>query len=48
MFSQFYPPGTALMSDRLTLLRPDDWHRIWPELMLTDGAPEIHAPAETD
>lgn len=25
-------------------LRPDDWHRIWPMLVGTDGAPEI--PAE--
>ena len=22
-------------------LRPDDWHRIWPELIGTDGAPAI-------
>lgn len=22
-------------------LRPDDWHRIWPELIGTEGAPEI-------
>jgi len=22
-------------------LRPDDWHRIWPELIGTDGAPTI-------
>ena len=29
-------------------LRPDDWHRIWPELIETDGAPQLHAPAETD
>lgn len=29
-------------------LRPDDWHRIWPELIETDGAPQIHAQAETD
>jgi DNA-binding transcriptional regulator YdaS (Cro superfamily) len=29
-------------------LRPDDWHRIWPELIETDGAPRLHAPAETD
>ena len=29
-------------------LRPDDWHRIWPELIGTDGAPSpepIAAPA---
>ena len=22
-------------------LRPDDWHRIWPELIGTEGAPEV-------
>jgi DNA-binding transcriptional regulator YdaS (Cro superfamily) len=22
-------------------LRPDDWHRIWPELIGADGAPEV-------
>lgn len=27
-------------------LRPDDWHRIWPELIGADGAPEVPAPAE--
>jgi DNA-binding transcriptional regulator YdaS (Cro superfamily) len=25
-------------------LRPKDWHRIWPELIGTDGAPRV--PAE--
>lgn len=25
-------------------LRPDDWHRIWPELIGADGAPQV--PAE--
>lgn len=24
-------------------LRPDDWHRIWPELIGTDGAPAVPA-----
>lgn len=24
-------------------LRPDDWHRIWPELIGTDGAPFVEA-----
>jgi DNA-binding transcriptional regulator YdaS (Cro superfamily) len=24
-------------------LRPDDWHRIWPELIGADGAPEVPA-----
>ena len=22
-------------------LRPDDWHRIWPELIAADGAPKV-------
>ena len=22
-------------------LRPDDWHRIWPELIGADGAPDV-------
>ena len=27
-------------------LRPDDWHRIWPELSGTEGAPKVpKAPA---
>jgi DNA-binding transcriptional regulator YdaS (Cro superfamily) len=26
-------------------LRPDDWHRIWPELIGADGAPPIPEPA---
>lgn len=25
-------------------LRPDDWSRIWPELIGADGAPEIAEP----
>jgi hypothetical protein len=24
-------------------LRPDDWHRIWPELVGADGAPQVPA-----
>lgn len=29
-------------------LRPDDWHRIWLELIGTEGAPEVpQAPVET-
>jgi DNA-binding transcriptional regulator YdaS (Cro superfamily) len=24
-------------------LRPDDWHRIWPELVGTEGAPDVPA-----
>jgi hypothetical protein len=26
-------------------LRPDDWHRIWPELIGADGAPQVPAEA---
>lgn len=25
-------------------LRPNDWHRIWPELIGADGAPAVPAP----
>lgn len=25
-------------------LRPDDWHRIWPELIGAEGAPPVPAP----
>lgn len=27
-------------------LRPDDWHRIWPELIGVEGAPEIAQEAK--
>lgn len=27
-------------------LRPDDWHRIWPELIGTEGAPATPEPAK--
>lgn len=27
-------------------LRPDDWHRIWPELIGADGAPPVEARRE--
>ena len=27
-------------------LRPDDWHRIWPELIGQPGAPAIPEPAK--
>lgn len=27
-------------------LRPDDWHRIWPELIGAEGAPDAPAPAQ--
>lgn len=26
--------------------RPDDWHRIWPELIGSDGAPAVPVPHE--
>lgn len=26
-------------------LRPDDWHRIWPELVGSDGAPRVQERA---
>jgi len=31
---------------RLWDLRPDDWHRIWPELIGTEGAPAIATATE--
>lgn len=33
----------AAPEDRLWDLRPDDWHRIWPELIGTEGAPPVAA-----
>lgn len=30
-----------LAGSHVSGLRPDDWHRIWPELIGTEGAPEI-------
>lgn len=27
-------------------LRPDDWHRIWPELITADGAPPVPQASE--
>lgn len=29
-------------------LRPQDWHRIWPELIGTEGAPPVPAEAVRD
>jgi DNA-binding transcriptional regulator YdaS (Cro superfamily) len=29
-------------------LRPHDWHRIWPELIGTEGAPPVPAEAVRD
>jgi DNA-binding transcriptional regulator YdaS (Cro superfamily) len=26
-------------------MRPDDWHKVWPELIGTDGAPAVPVPA---
>lgn len=25
-------------------MRPDDWHRIWPELIGAEGAPDVSQP----
>lgn len=47
--------GAALASDieratdgavRRWELRPDDWHRIWPELLGVDGAPTPAAQSQ--
>ena len=27
-------------------LRPEDWHRYWPELIGAEGAPDVPQPAE--
>jgi len=42
------PPAFCVSIERATKgsvkrwdLRPDDWHRIWPELIGTEGSPEI-------
>ena len=29
-------------------LRPEDWHRIWPELRAVEGAPAVPAEASTE
>jgi DNA-binding transcriptional regulator YdaS (Cro superfamily) len=29
-------------------LRPHDWHRIWPELISAEGAPEPHHEVASD
>jgi len=29
-------------------LRPDDWYRIWPELIGADGAPAVPTPEPTE
>lgn len=36
-------PGDALWD-----LRPSDWHRIWPELIGSPGAPEAPAATATE
>jgi DNA-binding transcriptional regulator YdaS (Cro superfamily) len=45
-------PETCVLVERETNgvvmrwdLRPDDWHRIWPELIGSDGAPEVREAA---
>lgn len=35
-------------ADALWDLRPDDWHRIWPELIGADGAPPVIDPTKAD
>jgi len=36
-------PLCAVTSVRRWDLRPYDWHRIWPELIGTEGAPDVPA-----
>lgn len=39
-----YAPAVAdLAGVPVWELRPDDWHRIWPMLIGTDGAPAVSA-----
>ena len=42
------PPELCVLVERATDrevrrwdLRPDDWHRIWPELIGAEGAPDV-------
>jgi DNA-binding transcriptional regulator YdaS (Cro superfamily) len=40
-------PAIERETDRAVMrwdLRPDDWHRIWPELIGADGAPAAPTP----
>lgn len=46
------PPALAAGIERATGgavrrwdLRPDDWHRIWPEIVSADGAPPLKQAA---
>lgn len=46
-------PDVAVLIERATDrqvmrwdLRPIDWHRIWPELIGTDGAPDVTTAQE--
>lgn len=44
-----YAPAIEEACERQVLrwdLRPDDWHRIWPELIVVDGAPAVPVPAQ--
>jgi DNA-binding transcriptional regulator YdaS (Cro superfamily) len=37
-------PGIEAATRRAVMrwdLRPDDWHRMWPELIGADGAPDV-------
>jgi DNA-binding transcriptional regulator YdaS (Cro superfamily) len=36
----------AITTVRRWDLRPDDWHRIWPELVGAEGAPDVPEPAQ--
>lgn len=47
------PPHLCVRLDQETnghvprwMSRPDDWHLIWPELIGTEGAPEVPTSAE--
>lgn len=42
------PRIVELLGDAVTLweLRPDDWHRYWPMLIGSAGAPEVPATAQ--
>ena len=46
---QFPPEHCAILSAESGIprwvMRPDDWHRIWPELIGTEGAPDVPAKA---
>jgi hypothetical protein len=51
-----YKPCSPLLATALEIesagrvrrwdMRPQDWHRIWPELVDSPGAPPVAAPSE--